>query len=504
MEKFIPDLNEFLNLSKKNSVVSVKTYLVSDMLTPVSLYKKLVKDDEGFLLESVDHSGSFSRYSILGFGAADKVICIDNKITLGGNLSLEKFNRDEKILDFLDSLLSCYQFTSADEDLPVSAGVVGYLGYDVIREVEYLPDVPADDQRLPLAALFITGFLLIFDHYKQKVTLIKNLYLDSLKEKGDDVLTEVYMNAIAEIQQVVEKIQSPESPDPEGFIGSDETLEIERTFSDSEFELAVEAAKEHILVGDAFQIVLSQRFDFKIECDPFEIYRVLRQVNPSPYLYYLKFDEVTVVGASPEPLVKVVNNRVISRPIAGTRPRGKTEKEDRKLGAELLEDPKELAEHMMLVDLARNDIGRIAEFGSISIDELMTIERYSHVIHITSQVSGTLKENLTPIDVIRATLPAGTLSGAPKVRAMEIIDELEKTKRGIYAGVIGYIGFDSKLDVAIAIRTLVIKPNMEASVQAGAGIVIESDPTNENLECQAKAGAILKAVKMANFKFNNK
>ena len=326
--------------------------------------------------------------------------------------------------------------------------------------------------------------------------MIKNVFSES--DDKNDFAGQRYSNAIEELNSLIDLIQKPQAPETDLEPDDEADLEVSKTFTDSEFKLAVISAKEYILAGDAFQIVLSQRFDFQVECDPFEIYRILRQVNPSPYLYYLKFNEVTVVGASPEPLVKVVGKRVISRPIAGTRPRGRTDLEDKKLAGELLEDPKELSEHIMLVDLARNDVGRIAEFNSISIDELMTVEKYSHVIHITSQVSGRLKDNLTPIDVIRATLPAGTLSGAPKVRAMEIIDELEKTKRGVYAGIIGYIGFDLKLDMAIAIRTLVIKPDMTASVQAGAGIVIESDPDAENMECMAKAGAILKAVKLAN------
>ncbi len=496
MVKFTPDLKTFLELAKTKSVVSVKTDLCSDMLTPVSVYKKLVAHDEGFLLESVDHRGSFSRFSIIGFNPAAKIILKNGQIESLGNLDLSEFNDNNKILAFLDNLLANFKTESDESDLPLSSGVVGYIGYDVIREVERLPMIPVDDQNLPEAALFLVGTLIVFDHHRQKISVIKNVFSES--DDKNDFAGERYTNAIEELNSLIDLIQKPQAPETDLEPDDEADLEVSKTFSDSEFKLAVISAKEYILAGDAFQIVLSQRFDFQVKCDPFEIYRVLRQVNPSPYLYYLKFNEVTVVGASPEPLVKVVDKRVISRPIAGTRPRGRTDLEDKKLAGELLEDPKELSEHIMLVDLARNDVGRIAEFNSMSIDELMTVEKYSHVIHITSQVSGQLKDNLTPIDVIRATLPAGTLSGAPKVRAMEIIDELEKTKRGVYAGIIGYIGFDSKLDMAIAIRTLVIKPDMTASVQAGAGIVIESDPDAENMECMAKAGAILKAVKLAN------
>jgi anthranilate synthase component 1 len=252
-------------------------------------------------------------------------------------------------------------------------------------------------------------------------------------------------------------------------------------------------AKEHILAGDIFQVVLAQRFELELDADPFDVYRVLRQVNPSPYMYFLRHPDVTLVGSSPEPMVQLLGNRVISRPIAGTRKRGTTEEHDRKLAAELIEHPKERAEHVMLVDLARNDVGRVVEFGSVHVDEFMTLERYSHVMHLTSQVSGDLVEGKGPVDVLRATLPAGTVSGAPKVRAMEIIDALEPTKRGPYAGTVGYVDFSGNLDTAIAIRTMVIA-NGKASVQAGAGIVADSDPNDEDLECRNKAAALLAAV----------
>ena len=260
------------------------------------------------------------------------------------------------------------------------------------------------------------------------------------------------------------------------------------------YRQAVEVAKEYIRAGDAFQVVLSQRFDLELGCDPFDVYRVLRQVNPSPYMFFLRQGGVSVVGASPEPMVQLLGGRVVSRPIAGTRRRGSTDEEDRRLEAELVEHPKERAEHVMLVDLARNDVGRVAQFGSERVDELMTVERYSHVMHLTSEVSGALLEGRGPVDVLRATLPAGTVSGAPKVRAMQIIDELEPTKRGPYAGVAGYIDFSGNLDTAIAIRTLVVSADGKASVQAGAGIVADSDPAAEDEECAAKAAAVLTAV----------
>jgi anthranilate synthase component 1 len=271
---------------------------------------------------------------------------------------------------------------------------------------------------------------------------------------------------------------------------------VTSTMGNGAYQAAVEVAKEHILAGDVFQVVLAQRFDLELDADPFDFYRVLRQVNPSPYMYFLRHPEVTIVGSSPEPMVQVLGDRVISRPIAGTRKRGMTDEHDRKLAAELKEHPKEIAEHIMLVDLARNDVGRVAKFGSVHVDELLTLERYSHVMHLTSQVSGDLVDGRTPVDVLRATLPAGTVSGAPKVRAMEIIDALEPSKRGPYAGTVGYLDFSGNVDTAIAIRTMIIR-NGRASVQAGAGIVADSDPDDEDLECRNKAAALLAAVPAA-------
>jgi anthranilate synthase component 1 len=271
---------------------------------------------------------------------------------------------------------------------------------------------------------------------------------------------------------------------------------VRTTMGEGAYLRAVVVAKEHILAGDVFQVVLAQRFELELDADPFDVYRVLRQVNPSPYMYFLRHPDVTIVGSSPEPMVQLLDHRVISRPIAGTRKRGTTEEHDRKLAAELLEHPKERAEHVMLVDLARNDVGRVVEFGSVVVDELMTLERYSHVMHLTSQVSGDLVAGKGPVDVLRATLPAGTVSGAPKVRAMEIIDALEPTKRGPYAGTVGYVDFSGNLDTAIAIRTMVVAGG-KASVQAGAGIVADSDPDDEDLECRNKAAALLAAVPAA-------
>jgi anthranilate synthase component 1 len=277
--------------------------------------------------------------------------------------------------------------------------------------------------------------------------------------------------------------------------------QVESSLPGGAYQRAVDVAKEHVRAGDIFQVVLSQRFDLALEADPYDVYRVLRQVNPSPYMYFVREPELCIVGSSPEPMVQLSNGKVTSRPIAGTRKRGRDDEHDRRLAGELKENPKEVAEHIMLVDLARNDVGRVASFGSVHVDELMTLERYSHVMHLTSQVSGDLKPGLGPIDVIRATMPAGTVSGAPKVRAMEIIDDLEPVKRGPYAGIVGYVDFSGNLDAAIAIRTMFIRPDGNggwiASLQAGAGIVADSVPEDEDLECHNKAAALLAAVPAA-------
>jgi len=323
-----------------------------------------------------------------------------------------------------------------------------------VREVEQLPNIPRDDRNLPDAVMCMIGSLAAFDHWKQRVYLLESVPVFELTAAQIDA---AYDEAIERIHRAVADLTKPLSYLPvEPPTEDDKKQQFVSPVNGSDYQRSVESAKEYIRAGDIFQVVLSQRFDIELDAEPFDMYRVLRQVNPSPYMYYVKHDDLTIVGSSPEPMVQLQGGRVISRPIAGTRKRGRTDEHDRKLAAELRENPKEVAEHVMLVDLARNDVGRVAKFGSMNVDELMTLERYSHVMHMTSQVSGDIREGLGPIDVLRATLPAGTVSGAPKVRAMEIIDELEPVKRGPYAGVVGYVDFSGNLDTAIAIRTMFI------------------------------------------------
>ncbi len=471
--------------------------VASDSVTPVALFLKLVEKSDGFLLESVEHGGRWSRYSFVGLNFKAWLTLDEGEVSWqvlapGDALEQVKIDRSNGYLGALEDLLGAVVAPKLDTFPPLHSGVVGYIGYDIVREIEYLPNVPKDDVGTPDAMMGVIGQMAAFDHWRQRLVLIDNVFVEN--NLDDDSRKSLYLDAINRLNALVEKIEEASSSDTTLPLKEFNGASFKRSMEQKDYMGAVKAIKEFIVLGDAFQVVLSQRFDLVLESDPFDVYRVLRQVNPSPYLYFLRNSKVTVVGASPEPMVKVIDGRVISRPIAGTRKRGATDEEDRILGAELIEDPKEKAEHVMLVDLARNDVGRVVNFGSEEVDELMVLEHYSHVMHLTSQVSGELKENTSLVDVLRATLPAGTLSGAPKVRAMEIIDELEVTKRGIYGGVVGYFDFSGNMDTAIAIRTMVVTPNGNAFLQAGAGIVADSDPEKEDAECLAKAAAMISAI----------
>jgi anthranilate synthase component 1 len=488
-----PSREEFQKLATANTVIPVWTEMLADVETPVAAYMKLVGDKPGFLLESVDHGERWSRYSFVGRDPLATLTLRNGSISIDGALP-RSVNTADGILAAMESLLDVYKAPLFPELPPLQGGLMGFLGYDVVREVEQLPNVPRDDRNLPDAVMCMIGSLAAFDHWKQRVYLLESVPVFELTAVQID---SAYDEAIARIHRAVADLTKPLSYLPvEPPTEDDKTQQFVAPVNGSDYQRSVESAKEYIRAGDIFQVVLSQRFDIELDAEPFDMYRVLRQVNPSPYMYYVKHDDVTIVGSSPEPMVQLQGGRVISRPIAGTRKRGRTDEHDRKLAAELRENPKEVAEHVMLVDLARNDVGRVAKFGSMNVDELMTLERYSHVMHMTSQVSGDIREGLGPIDVLRATLPAGTVSGAPKVRAMEIIDELEPVKRGPYAGVVGYVDFSGNLDTAIAIRTMFIGAH-GASLQAGAGIVADSIPEEEDLECFNKAAALFAAVPAA-------
>ena len=499
----VPDRAAFKEAARSHTVVPVRRSLLADQITPVAMFARLCGDQPGFLLESVDHGGRWSRWSFLGREPRARLISRDGVVVIGGDVPAD-LPTDRGILAAVEALLEVCT-TAPDAELPLlHAGVVGYLGYDVVREIERLPDVPPDDRDWPDASLSLIGDLVAMDHWSQQVTLIANAFVgrDADGAAPDEAaLDALYDDAVARLARLAADGATPiDEPlvDPPSL--SDALPDVVSTMSSGQYEGAVEQAKEYILAGDIFQVVLAQRFDLTTSAEPFDIYRVLRQINPSPYMYFVREPDLTLVGCSPEPMVQLLDGRVISRPIAGTRFRGTTDEHDRLMAAELLEHPKERAEHIMLVDLARNDVGRVVRFGTEVVDELMTLERYSHVMHLTSQVSGDLAEGCTPIDVLRATLPAGTVSGAPKVRAMEIIDELEPIKRGPYAGIVGYLDFSGNIDTAIAIRTMVIDTEpggdgrRRASVQAGAGVVADSVPADEELETRNKAKALLAAV----------
>ncbi len=488
-----PTREQFHAWAGDHTVVPVWRELLADLITPVAAFARLCGDDApGFLLESVEHGERWSRWSFVGRNPLATIVSRDGALTVDGDLPAD-LPLGEGVLAAIEWLLERYRSPMVDELPPLHGGLMGYLGYDVVREVERLPHVPEDVTGYPDAVLSVIGQLAAFDHFRQRVTLIENVLVPAGADDAElDRLYDAALDRLAVLaadgaRPLAEPMVDPPDADAE-------PPAVHSSMDTETFHRAVGVAKEHILDGDIFQVVLSQRYSFDLEADPFDVYRVLRQVNPSPYMYFVRTPEVSLVGSSPEPMVKLVDGRVISRPIAGTRRRGRTEADDKRLGAELREHPKEVAEHVMLVDLARNDVGRVVRFGTEQVDEMMVLERYSHVMHLTSQVSGELADGRTPIDVLRATLPAGTVSGAPKVRAMEIIDDLEPVKRGPYAGVVGYIDFSGTIDTALAIRTLMVGADGRAHVQAGAGIVADSVPEHEDLECRNKAGALLAAI----------
>ncbi len=489
-----PGKAAFRALAAEYTVVPVWAELLADLETPVAAFSKLVGNGQGFLLESVEHGERWSRWSFVGRHPVATLTLRDGALAIDGHPDVD-VPTDRGMLAALEALLATYRAPDLADLPPLSGGLMGFLGYDLIREVERLPNVPADDRGFPEAVMSMIGSLAAFDHWRQRVTLIESVPVHGETEAELDGL---YDDAVRRVHQAVADLGRPLPYVPVVPPVPGETPPaIVSSMSGGSYQQAVKVAKEYIVAGDVFQVVLAQRFDLDLEAAPFDVYRVLRQVNPSPYMYFVRGPEVTIVGSSPEPMVQLLSGTVISRPIAGTRKRGSSDEHDRRLAAELTEHPKERAEHVMLVDLARNDVGRVAKFGTVHVDELMTLERYSHVMHLTSQVSGALVDGLGPIDVLRATLPAGTVSGAPKVRAMEIIDELEPVKRGPYAGVVGYVDWRGNLDTAIAIRTMFIGADGRASVQAGAGIVADSDPDDEDLECHNKAAALLAAVPAA-------
>ena len=488
-----PDLDRARELARDHNVIPIRSRFVEDTETPVSAFLKLRGEGPSFLLESAEQ-GRLGRWSFLGFRPRSILRWSDGVLSEweGGAAAGAEPDRSIEAPDPYGALadyLGRYSIAQPDELPPFAGGAVGFFGYDLVRTVETTLGEPNPDPLgLPDMALMISDVLVAFDHQRHELSVIANAFVE------DGGIEAAYERAIESIAYVREKLREP-VPIPE--IRSERrSVEFESNMPREQFEANVSRIVEYVHAGDAFQVVPSQRFSAESPVEAFSIYRGLRTVNPSPYMYFLDFGDFEIAGASPEPLVKVTGDRVETRPIAGTYPRGADEEEDRRQAERLLQDPKERAEHVMLVDLGRNDLGRVSEYGSVKVDELMVVETYSHVFHIVSQVSGRLREGIGPMDVLRATLPAGTLSGAPKVRAMEIIDELEPVKRGSYGGAIGYLSYTGDLDTAIHIRTVVVKDGI-AYVQAGGGTVADAEPAYEYNESLNKAKAVFRAIELA-------
>jgi anthranilate synthase component 1 len=494
--RYWPSFAEFSELARTHSLVPVYRQLLSDTLTPVSAFGKVRDADWSFLFESVVGGERIGRYSFLGAEPFLRIEAFGHRVRLteaGRGDPLEFEHPDP--LALLEERLAFYRSPHLTGLPRFCGGAVGFIGYDSVRYVERLPNAPPDDRGLPDLAFGFYDRMVIFDHITKTVAVVAHAHVDRQDIEGS------YRDVCRRVDELVDQLRQGVADvgitDIAITAGPRPTMErVSSNFTQSAFEAAVTKCREYIKAGDIFQVVLSQRFATETTAEPFNVYRALRVVNPSPFMFFLGMGATSLVGASPEIMVRVEGSEVITRPLAGTRRRGSNVEEDRALAAELLADPKERAEHIMLVDLARNDVGRVAAFGSVACQDLLTVERYSHVMHLSSTVVGRLQPGKSAFDALRSCLPAGTLSGAPKVRAMQIIDELEPHRRGPYGGAIGYVDFSGNMDTCIALRTMVIK-GRTAYVQAGAGIVMDSIPEKEYEETVNKAMGLLRALEMA-------
>ncbi|HEX6563390.1 MAG TPA: anthranilate synthase component I [Chthoniobacterales bacterium] len=487
-----PPKEAFLKLAERGKLIPVYSEFVADYETPVGVLEKIDDGRRTFLFESAETSDHVGRYSFLGSSPRVYFESRGSKIRIEENGTVREFETDSDPLAELRKLMDRYSFVEYPGLPPFVGGAVGYIGYDVVRFFE--PTVtpsPPDQLNVPDSVFIITDTFLVFDHRFRRLKIFAPAFID---ERGPDV---AYEEAGAKIAKILERLESPTQSRLMNAAQVTPYLSPQSNTSRDEFCDIVRRCQEHIRAGDVFQIVPSQRFQANYDGDPISLYRALRFVNPSPYMFYLRLEEnFSLIGSSPEVHVRLRDRKVEIRPLAGTRRRGATPEEDQELAADLLKDPKERAEHLMLVDLARNDVGRISDFGSIKVSDFMTIERYSHVMHIVSNIEGQLKQGRDADDVMRATFPAGTVSGAPKVRAMQLINEFEKGKRGVYSGAVAYFGFDGNLDSCIVLRTIVLKDGI-AFAQAGCGVVADSVPELEYQESVNKAMALFRAIERA-------
>jgi len=486
-----PTREEFLEMARQGNTIPVYRTLLSDHLTPVLAFRKLMGEGEqGFLLESIVGLERVARYTFLGVRPRETICAWGRRVEVQQGDRVTRSECDDPLAR-LAQCLAAHKVVHHGHLPRFTGGAVGYAGYDIIRHYEHLPNTPKDDRGLPDMVFGFYDTMVIFDHVQKTVMVVSNAIL------GDGEPVKAYDAARERIDAVCERLRRPAPLKVEDMVRCEEVrLPFKSNFERGDFLRAVEACKEYIRAGDIFQVVLSQRLRVESGAAPIDVYRALRVINPSPFMFYLKTKDVTLLGSSPEIMVRVEDGEITSRPLAGTRPRGATAEEDERLEKELLADPKERAEHVMLVDLARNDVGRVAQYDTVRLSDVMHVERYSHVMHIVSNVTGRLRDGCTALDALRVSVPAGTVSGAPKVRAMQIIDEFEPTKRGPYAGAVGYVDYSGNLDTCIALRTMVLSGGV-IDVQAGAGIVADSVPEREYEETLSKARALLLAVQVA-------
>jgi len=483
--------DKFCQFAKQGNLIPVYREILADLETPVSAFSKINSGDTAFLFESIEGGENWARYSFLGSGATQMIWEANGKLRMKNGRKTETVPLDANPLKHIQDMLAPFKPVHVPGLPRFVGGAVGYLGYDIVQHFEPIPSYPKDSANLPLLAFFLAETLLIFDNVAHTIKVVSNGHITSLTKSN---LKRTYAEATVRIEKIIAKLKKPL---PRRIIAQrSQSPRFTSNMTQAQFEKMVMRTKEYIRAGDIVQVVVSQRWQTQIRTTPLEIYRALRVINPSPYMFYLRVAGIELVGSSPEILVRCEDDQIMVRPIAGTRKRGETVTQDQALAKELLKDEKERAEHVMLVDLGRNDVGRVAQFQTVTLDPFMTIERYSHVMHIVSQVTGTLLAGQNVYDVMKACFPAGTVSGAPKIRAMQIIEELEPTQRGPYAGAVGYFSFSGNMDTCINIRTIVIK-GKKAFVQAGAGIVADSDPSKEYEETCNKAQAMMRGIEMA-------